>query len=149
MVKRYVVCKMAIVLLPPFFLPNKTNNCKGDWVGVANLTKHCLTISPNELKALLRRKAMSLNACWSRPIAVLDPKERQAFRTFSTVNPDCQPIHGLLQMFFTQCTNAVYLLVETDCVFATPLTFPCMGVTFRHTLRVSREISLTVPDHQC
>ena len=39
MVRRYVVCKMAIVLLPPFLLPNRTNNCKSDGVGIANLTK--------------------------------------------------------------------------------------------------------------
>ena len=52
MAKRYVVCKMAIVLLPPLFLSNKTNNCKSDWVGIANLTKHCLTISPKESKAV-------------------------------------------------------------------------------------------------
>ena len=51
-------------------------------------------------------------------------------------------------MLFTQSSNAAYLLVETDCGFPTPLTFPLMGVQFRHTLRVSREIALTVPDNQ-
>ena len=52
MVRRYVVCKMVIVLFPSFFLPHRTNNCKSDWVGVAKLTKHCLAISPKESKAL-------------------------------------------------------------------------------------------------
>ena len=85
MVRRYVVCKIAMVLLPPFFLPKRTNNCKNDWVGIASLTKHCLTISPKEPKALSRSRAMSLNACWSRPIAVLDGQERQALRTFAAL----------------------------------------------------------------
>ena len=51
-------------------------------------------------------------------------------------------------MHFAWCTNATCLL-ETDCVFTAPLTFPLLGAMFRRTLRVSREISLTVPDdHQ-
>ena len=51
MVRRYVVCKMALVLLPTFFLPNKTKHCKSDWAGVASMTKHCLAISPKESKS--------------------------------------------------------------------------------------------------
>ena len=69
-----------MVLLPPFFLPNKTESCNSDSVGMANLTKHCLMISSKESKQLSSRLAMSVKACWSRPIAVLDGKERQALR---------------------------------------------------------------------
>ena len=65
--------------------PKRTNNYKSDWVGIASLTKHCLTISPKEPKALSGSRAMSLNACWSRPIAVLDGKDRQALRTFAAL----------------------------------------------------------------
>ena len=36
MVRRYVVCRIAIVLFPPFFSPNKTSNRKSDWVGIAS-----------------------------------------------------------------------------------------------------------------
>ena len=43
---------------------------------MASLTKHCLMLSPKESKALSGRIAMSVKACWSRPIADLDGKER-------------------------------------------------------------------------
>ena len=132
MVRRYVVCTMAFVLLPPFVLPNRTNICKNDWVGIANLIKHCLTISPKESEALSGRSAMSLNACWSRPIAVLDGKKREALRTFSDRK---SRFTSFFDMLHTQSTDAAHLLVETDSVFAAPLTFPFVGETFRHTLR--------------
>ena len=64
-----MVCKMAIVLLPPFLCPTRPAIAKSDGVGIATWTKHCLTISLQESKALSVRRAMSLNACWSRPIA--------------------------------------------------------------------------------
>ena len=76
--QRYVVCRIAMVLFPPFF-------CESDWVGIASLTKHCQTISPKEPKPLSGSTAMSLNACWSSPIAALDGKERQALRTLAAV----------------------------------------------------------------
>ena len=47
---------------------------------MANLTKHCLMISPKFYKTLSGSSAMSVNAYRS---AVLDGKERQALRTFS------------------------------------------------------------------
>ena len=92
---------------------------------------------------------MSLNACWSRPIAVLDGNERQALRTFSARKPRL-PAHSRASLTSFSRTARMLLtpFVETDCVFAAPLTFPFMGVKFRHTLRVSREISLTMPDNQ-
>ena len=62
MVRRYVVCEMAIVLRPRFFLPSRTKSCKSGLVGMANLTKHCLTISPKESKASSKKRAMSVNA---------------------------------------------------------------------------------------
>ena len=43
-------------------------------------------------------------------------------------------------MHFALCTNASFLLVETVCIFTAQLTFPLLGVMFRHTLR-----ALTVP----
>ena len=75
-----MVRKMAIVLLPPFFLPNRSGNCKSDSVGMANLAKLCQTISSSEARAFSGRQAMSRKECWSRPIAVLDGKERHALR---------------------------------------------------------------------
>ena len=39
-------------------------------------------------------------------------------------------------------------MVEPNRAFTAPLTFPCLGVILRHTLRISRESSLAVPDHQ-
>ena len=73
---------------------------------------------------------------------------RMAANIFSPQIKGACPFTNFLDMRFAQCTNATYLLVGTDCVLTAPLTFPLLGVMFRHTLRVSREISLTVPDHQ-
>ena len=42
----------------------------------------------------------------------------------------------------------MYFFDETDGVFAAPLTFPLVSIQFRHTLRVCREVSLTVSDNQ-
>ena len=83
---------------------------------------------------------MSLNACWSRPIPVLHGKERQTLRTF--LCPQIKVSSPVTNL------DAAYLLVEANCVFAAPLAFPLLAVMIRHTLRVSRDISLTVPDHQ-
>ena len=67
MVKRYVVCKMAIVLLAPFSCPIEPKIVKtNDWVGMK---------SP--------KRCQGEGRCLLRPIAVLDGKERQALRTFS------------------------------------------------------------------
>ena len=87
---------------------------------------------------------MSLNACWSMADRRLGREERQALRTFSARKSRLPaPIHELLRhAFHEQCTNASHLLVETDCVFTAPRTFPFLGVMFRHTLRVNREMSL-------
>ena len=78
-----MVCKMAIVLLPPLLLPNRTSNCKSDSVGMANLAKLCQTNSPSETRALSGKQ--SRKECWLRPIAVLDGKERHALRVLSAL----------------------------------------------------------------
>ena len=60
MVRRNVVCKMAKVLLPPFSYPTRPNVVK---VGVANLTKHCLLISPKDPKHCQAVGQCLQNAC--------------------------------------------------------------------------------------
>ena len=85
---------MAIVLLPPIFLPNNTNNCKSDWVGIANLTKHCLAISPKESKSVVQEEGVLVEA--DRRLG----REKQLGEHFRPANPDCQPIHELLRHAF-------------------------------------------------
>ena len=86
---------------------------------------------------------MSVNACWSRPIAVLDGNERQAVRTFSA-RKSRLPAHsrGSPKCISRNARMLLISLLKTYCVFAAPLTFPLMGVKFRQTLRVRREFSL-------
>ena len=105
-------------------------------------------ISPKESKALSVRLAMSVKACWSRPIAVLNGKERQVLRISTARKPRLLAHTSFCDVFFTQCTYAVYFFAETDGVFVLPLTFPFLSVQFRNTLRVCREISLPVSNDQ-
>ena len=51
-------------------------------------------------------------------------------------------------MSSTRGTNTVYFFDEADCIFASQLTFQFLSVQFRFTLRVCREVSLTVSDDQ-
>ena len=69
---------------------------------------------------------------------------------FQPANQDCLPKHELLRHVISRSARMllISLLIETGCVFAAPLTFPFLSAMFCHTLRVSRELSLTVPDHQ-
>ena len=67
---------------------------------------------------------------------------------FSPQSKVACPYTSFFDVHFAKCTNATYLLVETDCVFTAPRTFPFLSVMFCHTLPISRDISLTVSDHQ-
>ena len=51
-------------------------------------------------------------------------------------------------VFVSKITNTANFLVETDCVFIAPLTFPFFGKVPSHTLRVGREVALIVSDDQ-
>ena len=95
------------------------------------------------------RSAMSVKTCWSRPIAVSDGKERQALRISSARKPRL-PAHARASAtcFSRKARRLLIFFDETDGVFASPLTFPLVSVQFRHTLRVCREVSLTVSDDQ-
>ena len=116
---------------------------------MANLTKHYLMISPKEPKALSGSRAMSLNACWSRPIAVLDGKERQALRIRVALKS------RFLAHSWASATCLIrrsrILLVSLSkpiLVLIAPLTFPFFGIVLGHTLRVGREVALVVTDDQ-
>ena len=102
-------------------------------VGMANVVKLRLTVSPNETKALCGRRAMSWKECWSSPIAALDGKEKHALRIFTVIKWSPLP-HSFL--------------VKRASIITAQFTFPFLGVVFRHTLRICRENPLTVPDDQ-
>ena len=125
---------MAMVLLPPFFLPNKTKSCKSDLVGKANLTKHS--------KALLGRSAMSVKTCWSRPIVVVDGKERQALRISSARKPWLLAHTRASATCFSHKTRFLFMSLTI------PMSSSSLSVQFRYTLRVCREVSLTVFDDE-
>ena len=147
MVKRQVCARWRLFCFLGFSYSTGPATAKVTWVGIASLAKHGLTFSPNESKALSRRKALSLNVCWSRPIAVLSAKERHALRVFSALKS--RPFaHSLASStralahgcFVPPCQTRSYLQSATHVFIA--------GRNVRHTLRISRDNSLTVPDHQ-
>ena len=92
---------------------------------------------------------MSWKECWSRPIDVLDGKERHALRKNSALksspcaqlpdSPTCASRNA--RMLRNSCSNAQ---VSSQ----PPFALPFLSVVLCHTLRVCLENTLTVPGDQ-
>ena len=92
---------------------------------------------------------MSWKECWSRPIDVLDGKERHALRKISALksspcaqlpdSPTCASRNA--RMLRNSCSN---VQVSSQ----PPFALPFLSVVLCHTLRVCLENTLTVPGDQ-
>ena len=95
---------------------------------------------------------MSLNACWSRPIAVLGGKERHALHIYflKKISAREARLFAHAPASSTCASRSARMLSLLNPIVPSPLhsRFPFQGVILRHTLQVRREIPLTVPDNQ-
>ena len=106
-------------------------------------------ISPKDSKALLGGRPIICQ----RVLVETDSRyERERETSFANIfSPQIEiagPLTSFCDKLFPQSTYTAHFFYETDGVFAAPLTFPLVGIQFRHRLRVCREVSLTVSDKQ-
>ena len=118
-----MVCKMAIVLLPPFFFQSRTNNCKGDGGWYCQLDKTLSDDLAQRIQGVVRDEC---DVCECVLIETDRRLGRERETSFANIfGPQIQ-----IAMLLTQSSNAACFSVETDCVFAASTHVSIQAVNF-------------------
>ena len=117
---------------------------------MANLTKHCLIDLTQGIQGIVWEECdVCENVVVEARSLLWMGKRDKPCEYHQLVNRDCWPTHELLRHVFSRKARTLFIsLTKPMASSLHPLTFPLVSVQFRHTLRVCREVSLTVSDDQ-